>query len=54
MFQGTTIDELLNIVERAEQHAHPVEVKVERNDNVMLPGFLADFSTTTHDWVGAF
>lgn len=54
MFHGTTIDDLLNIVERAEEHAHTVEVKTERNEDVMLPAFLADMATTTQDWVGAF
>jgi len=54
MFNGTTIDELLNIVERAEEHAHTIEAKPEPNENVMYPGFLADVAKTSHDWVGAF
>ena len=54
MFHGTTIDELFDIVERAEEHSHPTEMKSEDNGDVMYPGFLANFATTTRDWVGAF
>ena len=54
MFHGTTIDELFDIVERAEEHSHPTEMNSEGNDDVMYPGFLANFATTTRDWVGAF
>jgi hypothetical protein len=54
MFHGTTIDDLLNIVERAEEHAHTVEVKTKHADDMMFPAFLADMATTTQDWVGAF
>ena len=54
MFHGTTIDELFDIVERAEEHSHATEMKSEPNEDVMYPGFLANFTQTTHDWVGAF
>jgi hypothetical protein len=54
MFQGTTIEELLEIVERAEEHAHTVEMKSEATQPMMYPGFMAELTNTTHDWVGAF
>ena len=54
MFHGTTIDELFDIVERAEEHSHPTEMKSEDNSGVMYPGFLANFTAPTRDWVGAF
>ncbi len=54
MFHGTMIEELFEIVERAEEHAHSADLKSGRNDNVMYPAFLTDFTKTTHDWVGAF
>ena len=44
MFHGTTIDELMNIVERAEEHARTPEVDVIEAKTVsgveMMPGFL--------------
>ncbi len=48
MFHGTTIDELMNIVERAEEHARVVEVDVVEAKNLagveMMPGFLFEAS----------
>ena len=52
MFKGTTIDELLGMVERAEEHAQTVELKPAFNSNVMYPGFLAEVATTNQVWMG--
>jgi len=54
MFQGTMIEELFEIVERAEEHAQTMEMKSEVNEQFMYPGFMAELTKTTHDWVGAF
>ena len=41
MFHGTTIDELLNIVKRAEDHARELEpAALEVKPAEVLPGFL--------------
>jgi hypothetical protein len=41
MFHGTTIDELLNIVERAEEHARTSETVEMKSAQVqVMPGFL--------------
>ncbi|HVZ19001.1 MAG TPA: hypothetical protein VG897_17930 [Terriglobales bacterium] len=50
MFHGTTIDELLEIVERVEEHAH-VEMKPESSEDRMFPGFLASMNTN-QVWLG--
>ena len=52
MFSGMVIDELFEIVERAEEHAHMVETKSESNDS-MYPGFMAEVANTNNQvWVG--
>ncbi len=43
MFQGTTIDDLLNIVERAEEHARVNEMmaaEVKAEATVVVPAFM--------------
>jgi hypothetical protein len=50
MFHGTTIDELLEIVERAEEHAH-IEMKSASSEDEMFPGFLANVNTN-QVWLG--
>jgi len=52
MFHGTTIDELLEIVERAEDHAQTLEMRSESNEQVMYPGFLAEVVNTHREWLG--
>jgi hypothetical protein len=52
MFNGTMIDELLQIVERAEEHAQTIELKTESNVQVMYPGFLAEVANTNQVWLG--
>ena len=52
MFHGTTIDELLQIVERAEDHAQTFEMKQELNSDVMYPVFLAEVANTNQGWLG--
>jgi hypothetical protein len=45
MFHGTMIDELMNIVERAEEHARVPEVVETKVAGVeMMPGFLFEAS----------
>jgi hypothetical protein len=52
MFKGTTIDDLLGMVERAEEHAHSLDLKSEPNVQVMYPGFLAEVATRNQVWMG--
>ena len=52
MFNGTMIDELLQIVERAEEHAQTIELKSETISNVLYPGFLAEVANTKQVWLG--
>ena len=52
MFHGTTIDELLEIVERAEDHAQTMDMKSESVEQLMYPGFLANVVNTNQDWLG--
>ncbi len=52
MFHGTTIDELLQIVERAEDHAHSLEMQSESSEQLMYPGFMAEVAKTNQDWLG--
>jgi hypothetical protein len=52
MFNGTMIDDLLGMVERAEEHAQAVESKPQFNSGVMYPGFLAEVATTNQVWMG--
>jgi len=53
MFHGTTIDELLEIVTRAEDHAHDLQTQ-SRDEQVMLqyPGFMAEMANANQEWVG--
>jgi hypothetical protein len=45
MFHGTTIDELLNIVERAEEHARVVEsVTMEAKPEAVTPVFMYEIA----------
>jgi hypothetical protein len=45
MFHGTTIDELLNIVKRAEEHAREVKaVRLETKSEVPVSAFLYEVS----------
>jgi len=53
MFHGTTIDELLEIVERAEDHAHTMVMKSDSSETVLYPGFLAELMKVNQDFVGA-
>ena len=50
MFHGTTIDDLLEIVERAEEHAI-FETKSDSSEDEMFPGFLANINTN-QVWLG--
>ena len=52
MFSGTMIDELLQIVERADGHAHTMEAKSEVNEQVMYPGFMAEMTNSNQVWLG--
>jgi len=52
MFSGTMIDQLFEIVERAEDHAETMEMKFESNDNDMYPGFLAEMTRPNQVWLG--
>ena len=52
MFSGTTIDELLDIVTRAEEHAQTLEAASESDEHAMYPGFMAELANTNHDWLG--
>jgi hypothetical protein len=45
MFHGTTIDELLNIVERAEEHARVAEpVTMELKSEAVTPAFMFEIA----------
>lgn len=52
MFQGTMIEELFEIVERAEDHAHTLEAKSESSSNLLYPGFMAEMTNANQDWLG--
>ncbi len=55
MFEGTMIEELFHIVERAEEHAHTIEIEAKPvAAGNMYPGFMAEVAKMNHDWVGAF
>ena len=56
MFHGSTIDELMGMVERAEEHAR---VDVAAQDEVhaapqleVLPGFFGEWKQNNNVWVG--
>jgi hypothetical protein len=52
MFHGTTIDELVNIVERAEEHARtPETVEVTSAQVQVMPGFLYEMKNR-QSWYG--
>ncbi len=52
MFNGTTIDDLLNIVARAEEHAREVVVeKVEVKPTQVIPAFLYEIPSQ-QNWYG--
>jgi|tagenome__1003787_1003787.scaffolds.fasta_scaffold19869819_2 hypothetical protein len=52
MFHGTTIDELLNIVERAEEQARVMEpVAVEMKSEAVTPAFMYEI-TNQPVWYG--
>ena len=52
MFHGTTIDDLLHIVERAEQHARVSEMeKVEVKPQQVIPAFLYEIPSQ-QSWYG--
>ena len=51
MFHGTTIDELLEIVTRAEDHAHDLQEQ-SRPEQTMYPGFMAEMANANQEWVG--
>jgi hypothetical protein len=45
MFHGTTIDDLLNIVERAEEHARtPETVETKTAQVQVMPGFMYEMN----------
>jgi hypothetical protein len=45
MFHGTTIDELLNIVKRAEENAREAEpVTMEMKSEAAMPAFLYEIA----------
>ncbi|HUN87766.1 MAG TPA: hypothetical protein VMU28_03185 [Terriglobales bacterium] len=52
MFHGTTIDELLEIVERAEDHAHDMQAQSGPVEPMMYPGFLAEMANVNQEWLG--
>ncbi len=54
MFHGTTIEDLMNIVVRAEEHARmpeALEVKSPIETREMMPGFLYEV-TNQQVWYG--
>ncbi len=52
MFLGTTIEDLMNIVERAEEHARETESPmVTAHSGEMLPGFMYEV-TNQQVWYG--
>jgi hypothetical protein len=52
MFHGTTIDDLLNIVERAEEHARvPEKVAVEAKPAPFMSAFMYEMPKQ-HVWYG--
>jgi hypothetical protein len=52
MFHGTTIDDLLNIVERAEEHARIVEPSMmEMKSEAVTPAFMYEI-TNQPVWYG--
>ena len=55
MFHGTTIDELLNIVERAEEHARTLEAAAvtEAKPPQSMPGFIYEMQKQQQQvWYG--
>jgi hypothetical protein len=51
MFHGTTIDDLLNIVERAEEHARTSEIAMGAKPEESIPAFLFEM-TNQPVWYG--
>jgi hypothetical protein len=51
MNHGTVIEELFEIVERAEGHAHPMEMKME-NPEAMYPAFMTELLQANLGMVG--
>jgi hypothetical protein len=51
MFNGTMIEELLQIVERAEQHARVIETKATAAKPEFMPGFLYEMQQQ-QGWYG--
>jgi len=56
MFSGMVIDELFEIVERAEVHAeessHSFEIKAHDDARVIFHGFMAEMSQQNQGWMG--
>jgi hypothetical protein len=61
MFHGTTIDDLLEIVERAEGHVHSIEMHnmemhnmemKSENQEAMYPAFMAELLQANLGMVG--
>jgi hypothetical protein len=61
MFHGTTIDDLLEIVERAEGHVHSIEMHTmemhntemkAENPEAMYPAFMAELLQANLGMVG--
>ncbi len=56
MFHGTTIDELLEIVQRAEVKAEDsapsFEIRAHDQARVIFHGFMAEMSNSNQAWMG--
>ena len=54
MFKGTTIDDLMNMVVRAEAHAHKAEPRsnVGREPAHQMPVLIYQMTKANQSWVG--
>ena len=56
MFSGTVIEDLFQIVQRAEVHAeeatHSFEIKAHDDARVIFHGFMAEMSNQNQVWMG--
>lgn len=56
MFSGTVIDQLFEIVERAEVHAEEsadsFEIKAHDDARIIFHGFMAEMSHQNQGWMG--
>jgi hypothetical protein len=52
MFHGTTIEDLMQIVERAEEHAQTIEQVASVKQADVLPGFFYEMNRQKPTWLG--